>query len=109
MSLLGKMSNFVKSWGKRPMLISAQFTTDGSGVATLTDDFSDDLTVTKSTNDYTLSFKPWTTTHAVHVTHDNTAQTYDAIVIDPAAGTIEVQFDGAFNSSTCSVTIHVDV
>lgn len=89
-----------------PFSVSFRFTTDGSGVATLTQSHRSQISISKSTNTYTITLpKSWGETDAVHVTHGLYATVNVVETNSPSAKTITLAFSGAIASNTVSVTL----
>jgi len=95
--------------GKRsPMIFVVQFTTNGSGVATLVDDYNGALTLTKSTNDYIITIGSYTKLMACVVQTTHASVYNDNIANSPTNGTVTIEFSASLASARANVIIVVE-
>ncbi len=83
--------------------IGLRFTTDGSGVPTLLDDYGGKVTVTQATNTYTCYIGECASIKAAPVGHSLTATVNAVVTTNAAAGTVIIAFSGSFFSATCDL------
>ncbi len=101
-------ANWAKLHGFGLRVIAGNFSTNGSGVATLDDCNSEHVTVAKGAgNDYTVTFGECVQVHAAIFAQEGTTTKND-VTDDATAGTATVTFSGAFNSSRCDFIIVVE-
>lgn len=86
--------------------ISGRFTTNGSGVATLSYDYGGKMTILKSSNTYTVTLPaPWVTTVALTYSQNQSTLVACPVTFSATAGTITFTFGGAYNSGDCNFTL----
>lgn len=88
------------------VVIPVRVAIDGSGAATLVDDRDGTITVTRSTNDYTLSVGRFTSLGSC-VAVNGAGVAVDGVVATPASGTVEIQHAGGLTTTTIDVLLSV--
>jgi hypothetical protein len=77
----------------------------------LTDTYNGLLSIAESdTDEYTITIRggPWKATQCIIVQTDERTLTADTSGTDPSAGTVQIQFSGAFDSGHCEVFMLVN-
>ena len=83
--------------------IGLAFTTNGSGVPTLVDDYDGKVTIGVATNTYTITIAPVGRWYSANVSHSLEATVNKVVTKDADAGTIVIAFSGSFFSASCDV------
>jgi hypothetical protein len=83
-----------------------EFTTNGSGVPTLTHSYGGQVTVAQATNTYTITFASgWGKTYGLAVCFDGAATIECTRTESASAGTITLAFGAAVNTKRITATL----
>lgn len=86
-------------------IIGFQFTTDGTGVPTLTDDYDGLVSIAQATNTYTITFGAVGAIKTVVVSQSLNATVNHVTTFSASAGTAIIAFSTDFDSATCDVIV----
>jgi hypothetical protein len=92
---------------RNPKVVAFRFTTNGSGVPTLADDYKGQLsTPVQATNDYTVTVGAFEKCVALVTT---SVGVRDGLSLNTSAGTVQLQFSAAQNNAIIDVILLLDV